>query len=119
MDFLLQQLLTGLASASGLFLVASGVLTIAIQRAGAILPDHHPTVALFFLLYALFTISTGYDQPKGGYVSFDRVSQIASILILGPLDAAWVNGLASLIFPWQRLRTGTPGHQAPTPPEHP
>jgi diguanylate cyclase (GGDEF)-like protein len=29
-----------------------------------------------------------------------------SVLVLGPVDAAWVNGLASLIYPWQRLRLG-------------
>jgi diguanylate cyclase (GGDEF)-like protein len=31
---------------------------------------------------------------------------VTSILVLGPVDAAWVNGLASLIYPWQRLRLG-------------
>jgi diguanylate cyclase (GGDEF)-like protein len=93
---------------AALFLTALVVLVIALRRGGGILPDHHPGVALFFLLYGLFTINAGYEQPRAGYVSFDRVSQIASILILGPLDAAWVNGLASLVFPWRRLRTGTP-----------
>ena len=39
-------------------------------------------------------------------VAFDRVAQVTSILVLGPVDAAWVNGLASLIYPWQRLRLG-------------
>ena len=28
--------------------------------------------------------------------------------MLGPLAAAWVNGGASLLYPWQRLRKGTP-----------
>lgn len=93
---------------AGLFLVALVVLVLAIRRTGGVLQGHPPGVALFFILYGLFTINAGYEQPRAGYVSFDRVSQIASILILGPLDAAWVNGLASLIFPWRRLYEGTP-----------
>jgi len=63
---------------------------------------------LFFLVFGLFTISTGYRHPQVGYVSFDRIAQIASILVLGPLPAAMVNGLASLLYPWQRLRSGQP-----------
>jgi diguanylate cyclase (GGDEF)-like protein len=61
---------------------------------------------LFFLVFGLFTIATGYRHPQVGYVSFDRIAQIASILVLGPLPAAMVNGLASLLYPWQRLRQG-------------
>ena len=63
-------------------------------------------LALFFLGFGLFTISMGYSHPGEGYVSFDRVAQIASILVLGPVTAAWVNGLASLLFPWHRLKNG-------------
>jgi len=63
---------------------------------------------LFFLIYGLFTISVGYHHPNIGYYSFDRVAQVASILVLGPLAAAWVNGGASLLYPWHRLRNGTP-----------
>jgi diguanylate cyclase (GGDEF)-like protein len=88
---------------AALFSVAVVVVSVAIVGRGGVLTDHHPAVALFFVLYGLFTIHAGYEQPRVGYVSFDRVSQIASILILGPVDAAWVNGLASLIFPWLRL----------------
>jgi diguanylate cyclase (GGDEF)-like protein len=62
----------------------------------------------FFLLFGLFTISIGYTQPALGYVSFDRVAQVSSILVLGPVDAAWINGLASLAYPWHRLRHGVP-----------
>ena len=60
----------------------------------------------FFLVFALFTIATGFPHPVFGYVSMDRVAQVMSILILGPVDAAWVNGLASFIYPWHRLRLG-------------
>lgn len=62
----------------------------------------------FFLLFGLFTISIGYTQPALGYVSFDRVAQVSSILVLGPVDAAWINGIASFVYPWQRLRSGVP-----------
>ena len=60
----------------------------------------------FFLVFGLFTIATGFPHPVFGHVSFDRIAQVMSILVLGPVDAAWVNGLASLIYPWQRLRLG-------------
>jgi len=63
---------------------------------------------LFFIAFGLFTISIGYEHPKFGYVSFDRVAQVSSILVLGPVDAAWINGLASLIYPWHRLHKGVP-----------
>jgi diguanylate cyclase (GGDEF)-like protein len=66
--------------------------------------------AVFFFLYGLFTISVGYRHPQVGYYSFDRIGQVASILVLGPLPAACVNGLASFIYPWHRLLQGVPIH---------
>jgi diguanylate cyclase (GGDEF)-like protein len=69
-------------------------------------------VALFFLCYGLFTISIGYRHPNFGYYSFDRVSQVASILVLGPVDAAWINGLASFVYPWHRVFKGAPVRSA-------
>lgn len=91
---------------AGLFAVAVTVIALSLAWTGGPLPSHSPLVALFFLGYGLFTIQAGYDHPKVGYVSFDRVAQLASILVLGPVDAAWVVGLASLIFPLGRLRRG-------------
>lgn len=64
--------------------------------------------AVFFFSYALFTITVGYPHPGFGHVSFDRAAQVASILVLGPVDAAWINGIASFIYPWHRLRYGVP-----------
>ena len=89
--------------ACALALVGNGVI-----GQGGVLPGHSPAVAIFFVVFGLFTIIMGYLQPNAGYVSFDRVAQVASILVLGPVDAAWVNGLASLLFPWLRLREGKP-----------
>jgi hypothetical protein len=66
-----------------------------------------PTV-VFFFAFGIFTITVGYPHPGFGHVSFDRVAQVASILVLGPVDAAWINGLASLLYPWHRLFRNVP-----------
>jgi len=62
----------------------------------------------FFLLFSLFTISIGFPHPVIGHVSFDRVAQVSSILVLGPVDAAWVALLTSLVYPMHRLRHDIP-----------
>ena len=91
-----------------LFLLAATALTAGLlsREAGSGLAT--PGWIMFFLVYGLFTIAMGYEHPRIGYVSFDRVTQVASILLLGPLDAAWIAGLASLLFPWARLLRGVP-----------
>lgn len=85
------------------------VIAIAFVRS-AVLPVDGSEIAavIFFLAYGLFTISVGYQQPNLGYYSFDRVAQVACILVLGPLEAALINGLASFIYPWHRLLKGVP-----------
>lgn len=65
-------------------------------------------VLAFFVLLGLGTIAIGYEHSNVGYYSFDRVAQVASILVLGPIAAAWVNGTASLLYPWHRLYRGVP-----------
>lgn len=87
-----------------LALVSTVVLVLLLPEAGAPAPGP----ALFFVAFGLLTIATGYDHPRLGYISFDRVAQVASVLVLGPVHAAWVNGLASLVFPWHRLARGVP-----------
>jgi diguanylate cyclase (GGDEF)-like protein len=91
-------------------LLAGAVACVTVLGAqdGLLTNGYGPGTAGFFLVLALFTIATGFPHPVFGYVSMDRVAQVMSILILGPVDAAWVNGLASFIFPWQRLRLGVP-----------
>lgn len=96
------------AWALGLFVTAVALVGIAFTVWGATPLTSSPGTTLFFLLYGLFTISLGYHHPNIGYYSFDRVSQVASILVLGPVSAALVNGLASLIYPWHRLWKGVP-----------
>ena len=81
-------------------------VVVAAADTGLLAGPYGPGTAGFFLVFGLFTIATGFPHPVFGHVSFDRVAQVMSILVLGPVDAAWVNGLASLIYPWQRLRLG-------------
>ena len=91
-------------------LLAAAVVVVAIAGAGngLLAGEYGPGAAGFFLVFGLFTIAIGFPHPVFGHVSFDRVAQVMSILVLGPVDAAWVNGLASFIYPWQRLRHGVP-----------
>jgi diguanylate cyclase (GGDEF)-like protein len=89
-------------------LFVGGATALALALPGSTFSAHDWPILLFFLLFGLFTISIGYAHPVFGYVSFDRVAQVSSILVLGPVDAAWINGLASLIYPWHRLRNGVP-----------
>ena len=91
-----------------LFAAAFAVLSVAIAMHGWLPAGHGPGTAVFFVVFALFTIAMGFEHPRAGYVSFDRIAQVASILILGPVAAAWLNGLASLLYPWHRLRRGRP-----------
>jgi len=90
-----------------LFAAAAAMLAWLVPDEGVLGTNDWP-VALFFLFFGLFTISVGYSHPTAGYVSFDRIAQVSSVLVLGPVDAAWINGLASLCYPWHRLRLGVP-----------
>lgn len=99
--------------AAALFLLAWTLVGIALAR-GHALPETGGEIAAaaFFFAYGLFTISIGYQHPNLGYYSFDRVSQVASILVLGPVEAALINGLASFVYPWHRLFKGVPPRAA-------
>jgi len=92
-----------------LFLVAAFAIGLAIQKVGVLSGDYSWGTAIFFLGFGLFTITTGFPHPGFGHISFDRVAQVACILVLGPVDAAWINGLASFIYPWHRMLGGTSG----------
>ena len=91
-----------------LFALAIAALLYSYFQTGGVLIGHSTGHALFFLVYGIFTIAVGYRHPAVGHYSFDRVAQIASLLVLGPFDAAWINGLASFIYPWHRLLNGVP-----------
>lgn len=100
-------------SRPGEYVYSIALFTTALIAVGASLPGSGLAagdwpVVLFFLAFGLFTIAIGYDHSAFGYVSFDRVAQVSSLLVLGPVDAACINGLASLLYPWHRLRKGQP-----------
>lgn len=65
-----------------------------------------PQTSALVISAALFSIVCGFSHPDHGHVSFDRVTQVASILLLGPAQAALLNGLASLIYPLHRVLRG-------------
>mgnify|MGYP001813112132 FL=1 len=91
-----------------ILLLGSAIVAVMVAAGdtGLLARGYGPGTAGFFVVFGLFTIATGFPHPVFGHVSFDRIAQVMSILVLGPVDAAWVNGLASLIYPWQRLRLG-------------
>lgn len=89
-----------------LFAIAAVAVVVAVRYTGILTGAYGWPTALFFVIFGLFTITMGFPHPGFGHVSFDRVAQVASILVLGPVDAAWINGLASLIYPWKRLWQG-------------
>ena len=93
---------------TALFVVAVCVIGFMLHQHGVLQGQYGWKSAVFFLLFGLYTITTGFPHPGFGHVSFDRVAQVASILVLGPVDAAWINGLASFLYPWHRLRQGKP-----------
>ncbi|MGA9852514.1 MAG: diguanylate cyclase [Gammaproteobacteria bacterium] len=62
-----------------------------------------------FILFGVAVAAFGFPAPHVGYVSLDRVVQFASILIFGTLEAAWIVGIAALIWPllpWGVARGG-------------
>jgi diguanylate cyclase (GGDEF)-like protein len=91
-----------------LFVVAIAAIAFGMWQRGGVLVANDWGPVVFFLVFGLFTISCGFPHPDFGHISFDRVAQVASILVLGPIDAAWINGIASLVYPWHRLRLGVP-----------
>ncbi len=99
----------GIVFACAMFVLAALAVAAMLRDTGGFLTESSWPVAVFFFGYGLFTISVGYRGPNQHYYSFDRIAQVASILVLGPVDAAWINGLASLVYPLYRLRQGVPG----------
>lgn len=91
---------------ASLFVVALVTLVVAGMASDGLFANQGIAAAAFFLLFCLFTITMGFPHPGFGHVSFDRVGQISAILIMGPVDAAVVCGLASLLFPLKRLAEG-------------
>jgi len=53
-----------------------------------------------FTLFGIVVVLFGFPAPHVGHVSLDRVVQISSILILGTLQAAWIAGISSVVWPF-------------------
>lgn len=59
-----------------------------------------PVDVAVFIALTVFIISGGFSGPFVGHTSLDRVAQVASILIFGVIVAAWINAIASFIWPF-------------------
>ncbi len=97
--------------ATGLFVAGIAAIIAVLPKVGVLSGNYSWDTALFFLLFGLFTITMGYARPGFGHVSFDRVAQVSSILVLGPVDAAWINGMVSAIYPLHRVWRGVPAYE--------
>ncbi|MFK8031676.1 MAG: GGDEF domain-containing protein [Gammaproteobacteria bacterium] len=62
--------------------------------------------AIFVFVLSIFAIAVGYPHPSSGHVSFDRVGQVASLLVFGPLIATAISAAASFVYPVHRLAQG-------------
>lgn len=91
-------------AAALLFGIAAACLAALIARHG--LGGLDLATGAGFVAFGLLVIICGFPHPYFGHVSFDRVAQFSTLLILGPLAAALISGIASLLFPWGRLRRG-------------
>lgn len=59
-----------------------------------------PVDAGLFVVLTVFLISGGFSGPFVGHTSLDRVAQVASVLIFGAVVGAWINAIASFIWPF-------------------
>lgn len=95
MDARLKKLLPYSALLAGIGWALLGWATLAIGVDIA-----RPLDAALFVVLTVFIISGGFSGPFVGHTSLDRVAQVASILIFGPVLAAWINAVASFIWPF-------------------
>ena len=78
----------GVLFACAVFVVAAIALALTMQGARETRSERDWLPILFFFAYGLFTISVGYRGPSNHYYSFDRIAQVASVLVLGPIGIA-------------------------------
>ena len=93
-------------AATALFALAVVAMLWAARAQGLV--DIHPLLAAGFVAFGLFAILCGFPHPYYGHVSFDRLAQYSALLIFGPVLAALLNGLASLLYPWRKLADKEP-----------
>ncbi|HEX7046245.1 MAG TPA: sensor domain-containing diguanylate cyclase [Gammaproteobacteria bacterium] len=60
----------------------------------------HPVDVGVFVILTVFIISGGFTGPFVGHTSLDRVAQVASVLVFGAIVGAWINAIASFIWPF-------------------
>lgn len=90
----------------GLCAAGIAVCGFLLGRVGVMSDGASIVTAVLLVAFSLFTITMGFPHPGFGHVSFDRVGQVAAILLVGPVDAAWISAIASLLYPWKRLYEG-------------
>lgn len=61
------------------------------------------TIGLWYA-FGLYIVLQGFPTPQGAYVSLDRISQVAMVLLFSAPDAALVNSLVSFTYPLIRQR---------------
>lgn len=89
----------------GLLLSGLAVLVVAWQEIGPA-TNISPLLAAMVFGFCLFTIAVGYPHPSSGHVSFDRVGQVATLLVFGPVIAAVIAAIASFVYPIHRIAKG-------------
>jgi diguanylate cyclase (GGDEF)-like protein len=82
-----------------MFVLAISLLILLQHYSLGFIPDFNWISSVFFLCFGFFTIYKGFYHTDYGYVSFDRMAQVSSLLVLGPVQAAIINGIASFLFP--------------------
>lgn len=58
-----------------------------------------------FVIFSFLLIYLGFEAHEG-FVSFDRISHVAGVLIFGPFVAAVINFVASFLWPYSLLLRG-------------
>jgi diguanylate cyclase (GGDEF)-like protein len=77
---------------------AAGLLVLLLAGSPADALGNQPWAVLMFFAGTLFALALGF--PLTAHSSLDRAAHVAALLVLGPLAAAWVNAIASLLFPF-------------------
>jgi putative nucleotidyltransferase with HDIG domain len=84
-----------------LFRLYYGAVLVASVAAFATFTPHagrvDPTTAIVVLLLMGFSEATAVPLPGGGYVSVGAVLDLACLLILGPVNTAWFNVIATFV----------------------
>src|SRR6185312_6500857 len=81
-------------------LAAAGFALLVYLSAHSQLEIGNVAAVVGFTLFGIVVVLFGFPAPHVGHVSLDRVVQISSILIFGTLQAAWIAGISSVVWPF-------------------